>query len=693
MIRINILDVFINFILIVGLHTRDFCTSSTSTSIRPIIAKRFRVSKHFEVNTINDAGSIYLFTSFNLLPTFEVCASKSLLRKPIAFTHVAVKLKALRLSYFWYPISHKFYNSRDDIFFSVRNYDKFSKLYLWEFDWVLRHHITFIRCEQPCWRPWDSKWKLNYIIRFCFDKCSHKRIGTAPLPITFYCTECKHWQTGNKSLNQCNHFGPQYSSDDAGDGPDQRDVEFRKRMTYYNYMMMQGSINDLPLDFLSHELVPISEELSAKIDNYISSVETGDRDKQKSEHPDSAAASMNRVKEAAMAALSSEVNQTVAYYALEKPAALKALKKLLQNHGYNNASDLPPHLFQMLPPDLQRVDLKQLPVPILPDDGFMAGSINVAHNKRDMLRASREENDSSDDSEEYNLLTEEGVRGKRRRINSRKEPDTIPKKKTNPNHCASCGCRNWSNEGGCCTVCRWYGDRGKKCICSECAFADGIAYANPETKQFRKSVESVLKVEHNHFDGLSKVEKNDERRNKINVCIRDETRSDYHYKYDLEVGRPGYAYACCMNGFMGFYDMSESSFDRRVREIKSGQLNPSRLASHMKQHEAAGFSKLVSEKYSYVQNDDEAWATSFPDVPIRAGKDSDHHRKVEECHSWMKAYFRVNAEHHPNRDGFRYLRQAAMNKIALHELYVEEVKPRVDSNGTLDYKQFCKVSA
>jgi len=100
----------------------------------------------------------------------------------------------------------------------------------------------------------------------------------------------------------------------------------------------------------------------------------------------------------------------------------------------------------------------------------------------------------------------------------------------------------------------------------------------------------------------------------------------------------------------------------------------------------------VSDKYSYLQNDDEAWGARFPDVPVRAGIQRNHYRKVEECKAWMKSYFKVNAEDQPNRDGFKYLRQASMNKIALWELYEGEVKGRVDSIGVLDYSQFCKVS-
>jgi hypothetical protein len=40
-----------------------------------------------------------------------------------------------------------------------------------------------------------------------------------------------------------------------------------------------------------------------------------------------------------------------------------------------------------------------------------------------------------------------------------------------------------------------------------------------------------------------------------------------------------------------------------------------------------------------------------------------------DCHAWLEHYFQVNAEDHPNRDGVRFIRQAAMTKMQLWELY------------------------
>jgi len=220
----------------------------------------------------------------------------------------------------------------------------------------------------------------------------------------------------------------------------------------------------------------------------------------------------------------------------------------------------------MLKVELQGVSLSNPSIPTLPAAGFIAGSINTAPRKRDWVSSRGDESSSSDDSEAYNSPPKDDGRGKYRRVQSRKVADAALKKKSNPKLCNSCGCREWSEEGGCCCVCRWYGDRGKKCSCTGCSYADGLADGNKRTKRLKEAMKSVLKEEHDYFRGLSPDEKKDERRNKINVCIRDETRSEYHYKYDLEVGRVGFSYRCCVNGFMGFYDMRESSFDKGTRD-------------------------------------------------------------------------------------------------------------------------------
>ena len=678
-------NVLIGLLIALSLGSICLCISRRTSFPSKLVRKIT-----FAVNSPNVIGSNNLWASSTLYSKGKIwLSSNGALRKRFEVNTSAFKTNELLYYYFGCPVAYAYLNSRNN-YFDLLQTIKFKKCYLWEFDWVLRHHTHLIRCELPCWRPWDSKWRLWYCVKYCFNKYSHKRIGNIPESVTFYCTECKNWQPGDKASNLCNHFGPQYSSDNAGDGPKEGEEEFNRRLKYYYHLIEQNQAGNLPEDFLSSELVPISVELSTEIDKYVCRASgAGDTSVQTTTHADSVAVIENRVKEEAEAKINSEIRQIVAFYSLDKPRAIKMLKALLHSQRYDCASELPQHFFQMLNDELRGVNLNPAPVTTLPATGLIAGSINAAFNKRDWVVARENDCSSSDDSDEYNLPPKEDGRGKFRRVQSHKDTTV---KKSNPKHCGSCGCREWTEQTGCCCVCRWYGSRGNKCNCTGCSYADGLADANKETKKSRERMVSVLKEEYDYFKGLPPEEKQDERRNKINSCIRDETRSEYHYKYNLEVGRLGYSYGCCMNGFLGFYDMGVSSFERRVREIKLGKYQPVNISSQVRAQQAPGFSKYVSNKYSYVQNDDEAWGSKITDVPKRAGKQRDHYRKVEECKAWMKSYFKVNAEDQPNRDGFKYLRQASMNKTALWDLYEEEVKCRVDTLGILDYNQFCKVS-
>ena len=587
--------------------------------------------------------------------------------------------------------------------------------YLAECFWILFHKITMARTL-------SSAWLVRQYLRHCFDPKSHRRVmGTYQFYFRFqiWHTEMTVQWCSREAID--NKFGPAYSSDNAGDGPELTEEELLASMHYrrkfYAHMVKQKRGALMPYNFLYVDVTPVlPQPLIIEMKNYItrfysktensiskSSASDGIPKQLDTERPVTNNEGGQCDNDAKKLDITAKLKFIANYDALDSVQATAMLKDLMRKNKVQNVASFNVPI-TMLSERLQQLTMNDRPSVIVPLDGKLPGSISTLKRCK-----SRHFVSPTEDIVEKNELAASDDSTLSQILQLRKRSKTTSKANSNSSdtnsssgECTQCGCQHFSENMGCCQVCRSYGIGGfEKCPCRQC----GVAQGRDESSSERRNIESLLLKEKSRFRTATsnQTSKAAYQREKINALLDKKT-----LRYEtFFVGWAGNTVTCCRNGFFKYYEMERATFFRRLQDLKNNAEKSKSLNSSFPiEKDAEAFCRRLDETFDIKLNDTERWTTRIPEIKsyhqTNGAKTNLVKIALHECQSWLEDYFKMNAEDHPNRDGVRYIRHAAMTKMQLWKLYKKELIHKVDSEGetlqgrplnmkTLSYFRFCQL--